>query len=157
MNLEELIKELDKDLVMIENEKKENTIYIKCEMNASQSKCPYCESLSNSIHSKYIRTVSDLPIQNNKVKLLIVVRKFFCSNPNCGYKTFSEKLNFIEPKSVKTNRLIEYINHIGLRDSSMDAVRTLGESGIKISSSTVLRIVKKNKNDHNLRSKEYRY
>ncbi len=143
MNLEELIKDLDKNLVMIENEKKENTIYIKCKMNTSQSKCPYCESLSNSIHSKYIRTVSDLPIQNNKVKLLIVVRKFFCSNPDCEYKTFGEKLNFIEPKSVKTNRLIEYINHIGLRDSSMDAVRTLGESGIKISSSTVLRIVKK--------------
>ena len=32
----------------------------------------------------------------------------------------------------------------------MDAVRTLEESGIKISSSTVLRIIKKNKNKHNL-------
>lgn len=150
MNFEELIKELNKNLVVIDSQKKENTIYIKCEMKTSQSKCPYCESLSNSIHSKYIRTISDLPIQNNKVKLLIIVRKFFCSNPNCNHKTFGEKLNFVETKSVKTNRLIEYINTIGLRDSAMDAVRTLAESGIKISSSTVLRIVKKNKNNHNL-------
>lgn len=150
MNLEELIKDLDKNLVVLENHRKENTIYIKCEINTNQSKCPYCESLSSSIHSKYIRTISDLPIQNNKVKLMIVVRKFFCSNPNCNHKTFGEKLNFADAKSVKTNRLINYINHIGLRDSSMDAVRTLGESGIKISSSTVLRIVKKNKNNHNL-------
>ncbi len=117
-------------------------------MNTNESKCPYCENISSNIHSRYIRTISDLPIQNNKAKLLIVVRKFFCSNPNCDHKTFGEKLNFASTKSVKKNRLIEYINHIGLRDSSMDAVRTLGESGIKISSSTVLRIIKKN--NHNL-------
>ncbi len=150
MNLEELIKDLDENLVVLESQRKENTIYIKCEMNTNQSKCPYCESLSNSVHSKYTRTISDLPIQNNKVKLLIVVRKFFCSNLNCAHKTFGEKLNFTSAKSVKTNRLINYINHIGLRDNSMDAVRTLEESGIKISSSTVLRIIKKNKNKHNL-------
>ena len=143
MKLEELMKDLDGNLVVIESQRKENTIYIKCEMKTKYNKCPYCENLSSSIHSKYTRTISDLPIQNNKVKLLIIVRKFFCSNPNCDHKTFGEKLNFVESKSVKTNRLIDYINKIGLRDNSMDAVKTLGESGIKISSSTVLRIVKK--------------
>ena len=51
---------------------------------------------------------------------------------------------------MRTNRLNEHINKIGLRDNSMDAVRTLKDSGIKISSNTVLRIIKKNKNYRNL-------
>ena len=64
-------------------------------------------------------------------------------NHNCSHKTFGEKYNFVENKSVKTKRLINYINNIGLRDNSMDAVRSLSETGIKVSSSTVLRIIKK--------------
>lgn len=150
MNLTELIKDLDKNLNVGETKRIENTIYITCEMNTPKSECPYCNEVSNSIHSKYIRTLSDLPIQNNEVKLLLITRKFFCLNQNCKHKTFGERYNFVEPKAVRTNRLIEYINNVGLRDNSMDAVKTLKEAGIKVSSNTVLRIVKKNKNYSNL-------
>lgn len=150
MNLEELIKDLDKNLKVIDTTRREKTIYITCQMNTKESICPYCKEVSNSIHSKYMRMLSDLPIQNNEVKLLVVARKYFCLNTNCSHKTFGERFNFVESKSVRTNRLMKYINNIGLRDSSMDAVRTLTEAGINVSSSTVLRIVKKNKNDYNL-------
>src|SRR5699024_9767549 len=108
-----------------ETKKIEKTIYITCEISKNESECPFCNHSSNAIHSKYIRTISDLPIQNNEVKLLLVTRKFFCSNPECNNKTFSERFDFVNPKAVKTNRLINYINGIGLRDNSMDAVRTL--------------------------------
>lgn len=143
MNIEELIKDLDKNLTTIESKRIENTIYISCEMNTNQSECPYCGEVSNSIHSHYVRTLSDLPIQNKEVKLLLVSRKFFCSNQDCKHKTFGERYNFVEPKAVRTNRLTEHIKSIGLRDNSMDAVRTLKDAGIKVSSNTVLRIVKK--------------
>lgn len=143
MNLEELIKDLDENLIVVNYKRMEKTIYITCETSIKQSICPYCGKVSNKIHSKYIRTLSDLPIQNNEVKLLLVTRKFFCLNPHCNHKTYGERFSFVENKSVKTNRLIEYINHIGLRDNSMDAVRSLSETGINVSSSTVLRIKKK--------------
>ena len=150
MNIEELLKDLDKDLIVTETKKVEKTIYITCEISKNESECPFCNHLSNVIHSKYIRTISDLPIQNNEVKLLLVTRKFFCSNPECNNKTFSERFGFVNPKAVKTNRLINYINGIGLRDNSMDAVRTLKDGGINVSSNTVLRIIKKNRNQYNL-------
>ena len=150
MNIEELLKDLDKDLIVTETKKVEKTIYITCEISKSESECPFCNHSSNVIHSKYIRTISDLPIQNNEVKLLLVTRKFFCSNPECNNKTFSERFGFVNPKAVKTNRLINYINGIGLRDNSMDAVRTLKDGGINVSSNTVLRIIKKNRNQYNL-------
>ena len=150
MNIEELLKDLDKDLIVTETKKVEKIIYITCEISKNESECPFCNHSSNVIHSKYIRTISDLPIQNNEVKLLLVTRKFFCSNPECNNKTFSERFGFVNPKAVKTNRLINYINGIGLRDNSMDAVRTLKDGGINVSSNKVLRIIKKNRNQYNL-------
>lgn len=145
MNIEELIKDLDKKLTVLKSKRTEKKIEITCEMNLNKSECPYCGEVSDSVHSKYIRTLSDLPIQNNEVKLLLVVKKFFCQNPKCTHKTFGERYKFVEPKAVRTNRLVEYINNIGLRDNSMDTVRTLRETGIKVSSNTVLRIIKKKK------------
>lgn len=100
---------------------------------------------SSSVHSTYIRKISDLPIQGIPVKLLLKTHKYFCNNDKCDSKTFSEHFDFVEPKAVRTKRLDEYINKIGLRDNSMDTVRTLEETGIAVSSSTVLRIVKKTK------------
>ena len=150
MDIEELLKDLDKNLIVTETKKIEKTIYITCEINKNESECPFCNHSSNAIHSKYIRTISDLPIQNKEVKLLLVTRKFFCSNPECNHKTFSERFSFVNPKAVKTNRLIDYINGIGLRDNSMDVVRTLKDDGINVSSNTVLRIIKKNRNSYNL-------
>lgn len=157
MNISDLINDLDKNLSVTETKKIGKTIYITCKMDTKECKCPYCNEVATCIHSNYIRTLSDLPIQNNEVKLLLVTRKFFCSNPNCDHKTFGERFAFVEPKAVRTNRLNERINKIGLRDNSMDAVRNLKDEGIRVSSNTVLRIVKKNSDSCNLRSQEYRH
>ena len=144
MKLEELLKDLDENLIAKEYKKAENAIYITCEKNSSSSTCPFCNELSSSIHSKYTRTIVDLPIQNKEVKLLLIVRKFFCTNPNCNHKTFGERFDFVSTKAVRTKRLDDYINKMGLRDNSMDTVRNLKDIGINVSSNTVLRIVKKN-------------
>ena len=150
MNLEELIKDLDISLTIKEVKRIEKTIYISCEKITKECQCPYCGEVSDSVHSKYIRTLNDLPIQNNEVKLFLVTKKFFCLNSNCSHKTFGERFEFVEPKAVRTNRLNSHINTIGLRDNSMDAVRTLKDSGINVSSNTVLRIIKKNENFNNI-------
>lgn len=146
MSFTELIKELDEKLEVTENYKQDNTIYINCQMPIEEHTCPHCHEKSSSVHSSYIRTIRDLSIQNTEVKLILKAHKYFCKNDKCRFKTFSEEFNFVKANAVRTNRLEDYINKIGLRDSSMDAVRTLKESGINVSSNTVLRIVKKKKN-----------
>ena len=138
-----MMKNLNKNLIVIDIKKVDNVFYITCKMDTNESTCPYCNETSNNVHSSYTRTISDLSIQNNEVKLLLITRKFFCKNSKCEHKTFGERFDFVDPKAVRTNRLDKYINNIGLRDNSMDAVRTLKESGINVSSNTVLRIVKK--------------
>lgn len=143
MNLEDLIKELDNNLEVENYRKEENTIYITCKSTTTECNCTYCGEKSSTVHSKYIRTLGDLPIQGNGVKLELVVRKFFCNNPECKHKTFGERFNFVESKAVRTKRLDDYINKMGLRDNSMDTVRNLKDAGVVVSSNTVLRIVKK--------------
>ncbi len=143
MNIEDLIRELDINLIVDSIEKEKGSIYVNCHKTISEHKCPFCGNSSSSVHSMYIRTIADLPLQNNEVKLRLSVHKYFCKNENCSFTTFSEDYNFVEAKAVRTKRLDNYIKNIGLRNNSMDAVRTLKETGINISCNTVIGIVKK--------------
>lgn len=144
MSIDDLIKDLDSNLIVDNIEKKENCIYIDCHKPVNEHKCTYCGYSSSHVHSCYIRTITDLPIQNNEVKLVLSVHKYFCENDMCSFTTFSEDFDFVETRAVRTKRLDSYIKNIGLRGNAMDAIRTLKEMGINISGNTVINIVKKN-------------
>ncbi len=57
--------------------------------NSSQSNsqpsslCPGCNRRSSRVHSRYRRTVADLPWEGLPVKILLESRKFFCGNGRC--------------------------------------------------------------------------
>ena len=70
MELDVLLKELDENLNINRVEKSGKALYIYCEVNCTVAKCKYCGMESSSIHSRYIRTISDLPIQDYQVKLV---------------------------------------------------------------------------------------
>ena len=55
-------------------------------------RCPDCGTASSSCHSRYVRTLSDLPISGAMVKLRLSVRRFRCGQLSCQRKTFSETL-----------------------------------------------------------------
>lgn len=146
MELDELIKELDKKLIVVGKEIKEEIMYIYCETEKQVTRCKYCGKKSENVHSTYTRIISDLPIQNYKVKLVIKVKKYFCSNNKCKHRTFAEPLNFVEKNAIRTKRLDEYINYVGLKTSSTVAEKQIKDTHVNISNNTILRIVKKNKN-----------
>ena len=145
MELDELIKELDSKLVVTGKEIKDDIMYIYCETKKQSTKCKYCGQESQNVHSIYIRTISDLPILKYKVKLVITVKKYFCSNSKCKHTTFAEPLNFVEENALRTKRLDEYINEVGLKNSSIEARNQITSSHVKISNNTILRIIKKKK------------
>jgi transposase len=146
MELDELIKELDEKLIVISKEIKEGIMYINCETKKQTTKCKYCGKESENVHSTYTRVISDLPIQNYKVKLVIKVKKYFCNNEKCKHTTFAETLEFVEKNAIRTKRLDEYINHVGLKTSSIEAEKQIKETHVDVSNNTILRIIKKNKN-----------
>lgn len=143
MDFNYLMKKLDDNLKVMDTQVENNILYIFCMMNNQEASCPYCNQISNRVHSTYTRTLGDLPIQQYEVKLVINVKKYFCSNEKCSHTTFAERFDFVNDKAVRTKRLDDYINNIGLRNSSMDTVRDLKENFINVSVNTVLRIILK--------------
>ena len=143
MELEELIQELDKKLLVTKKEIINGIMYIYCETKKQPTKCKYCGEESDAVHSQYTRTISDLPIQNYKVKLVITVKKYFCNNEKCKKTTFAEPLNFVDKNALRTKRLDEYINKVGLTTSSIEARKQINATHVDISNNTILRIIKK--------------
>lgn len=54
--------------------------------------CPVCGSGSRAVHSRYRRTVADLSWGRSSVRVLLAVRKFFCRQPACARRIFTERL-----------------------------------------------------------------
>ena len=143
MELDTLLKELDENLDINSVEKRGKILHIYCVLSCTVAKCKYCDMVSHSAHSKYIRTISDLPIQDYQVKLVITVPKFFCTNERCSHKTFAYPISFVAANSKRTKRLDDYIYRIGMKNGSLEAKKQIPDSHVSVSNNTILRIIKK--------------
>ena len=138
-----MLEELDENLAISRVEKLGKVLYIYCDLNGTVANCKYCGMESHSVHSKYIRTISDLPIQDYQVKLVIIVPKFFCANERCSHKTFAYPIPFAAANTIRTKRLDDYIYRIGMKNSSLEAEKLISDSHVSVSNNTILRIIKK--------------
>jgi transposase len=102
--------------------------------------CPLCAQASSQVHSRYQRTLRDVPCGDRKVVLHLSVRKFFCCNPNCPRKIFAERLSpFVEPWAQVTTRLFEAVQAIGLATSGELGTRLADRIRMHASPTTMLR------------------
>src|ERR1700737_4839329 len=84
----------------------------------SSSPCPQCAMSSSAVHSSYNRHPRDLPCIGRPIRLVLTVRKFFCRNPGCSRKVFTERLpDFIAASSRLTKRLRTAVQDIGFATS----------------------------------------
>ena len=107
------------------------------------AKCPYCGHRSSQVHSRYKRTVNDIPVHGLSVILKVEVSRYRCLNPKCSHKTFVEQYPGITEKyqrrTPEQRRQLQGI--LGLVASTVGA-RQCVSMGIDISPSTALRIVR---------------
>src|SRR5579859_159990 len=76
----------------------ENGLVITLVATHPMSGCPLCSELSSSIHSHYRRVLRDVPCAGRRVQLVLTVRKFYCHNPSCQRRVFTERLPaFVAP------------------------------------------------------------
>lgn len=102
--------------------------------------CPLCAQASSQVHSQYQRTLRDVPCGGRKVVLHLSVRKFFCRNPDCARKIFTERLpSFVQPWAQMTTRLFEAVQAIGLATSGELGTRLADRIGMYTSPTTILR------------------
>jgi transposase len=111
---------------------------------ATSPVCPVCRSPSARVHSRYTRTVSDLPWLGKTTRLRIRARRFFCDNPGCPRATFSEPLPQVAAAyGRKTFRLAQTLCHIGFSLGGEAGARLAGHLRMPASGDTLLRLIRR--------------
>ena len=77
--------------------------------------CPLCQSMTGRIHSRYERTIKDLPLTQFGLTIVLEVCKFFCLNETCRRRIFTERLpTIVAPWARRTLRYTEQFPAIAL-------------------------------------------
>jgi transposase len=68
--------------------------------------CPVCGHASANVHSRYQRTLADLPVQGLRLRFCLSVRRFYCRVRECIRQVFCERLEgFARSYARQTQRL----------------------------------------------------
>ena len=77
--------------------------------------CPRCHVQTSRVHSRYTRTLADLPWGAYAVRIQLRVRKFFCDHPACPRQIFTERLPTVAaPWARRTLRLAQRLLACGI-------------------------------------------
>ncbi len=105
--------ELEFEAVEVEPESQQLVVRVKSKQEVIH--CPICQAESQRRHSRYERTLKDLPWANFNVTLMLQAGKWFCENPCCERQIFTERLPGIAvPWARRTRRLAEVHTELGL-------------------------------------------
>ncbi len=104
--------------------------------------CPDCAALSCRVHSRYHRTLGDLPWQGRPVTLRVHVRRFRCLNSACLRRTFAERLGeTARPAARRTSRLGDLQRHLVVGGEA--GARLAARLAIPASPDTLLRMARR--------------
>jgi transposase len=99
---------------------------------------------TDRVHSRYARTLADLPWARFAVRLRVRVRKFFCANPACPRTVFAERLAGIAAASARrTDRQGERLTVIACALGGEAGARLACEFGMPVSPDTLLRLIRR--------------
>jgi len=92
------------DIKIINVNEYKDIIYYVAESVKKSCKCPNCGTISLRIHSKHLRTIKDISQIGKKTIIKLIEHKYFCDNPKCERKIFTETFDFIDTKQRITKR-----------------------------------------------------
>lgn len=101
--------------------------------------CPCCGMSCSRVHSRRWRRIQCTEFLSMPSTLLLNIRHFYCDNPSCSRKTFSEPLGIAGPYSRMSNAVSERVEYESLNQSARLAVESLSRQHIRVSQSKCLR------------------
>src|SRR5713101_3144905 len=109
---------------------------------SAEAECPLCHRCSARIHSRYVRTVADLPWMGCAVHLELHVRRFFCPTPECERQIFTERVpSVVAPYARRTMRLTDVLTLIGFALGGEAGKRLVAGMGLSTSPDMLLRLI----------------
>ncbi|MEA2525371.1 MAG: hypothetical protein QOF73_2598 [Thermomicrobiales bacterium] len=111
---------------------------------ATDVRCPVCCEPADRVHSRYTRTLADLPWAGVAVRFRIRARRFFCDNPTCPRRIFAERLAGIAQECAhRTDRQREALEAIAFVAGGEAGARLAAELGYRVSPDTLLRLIRR--------------
>jgi transposase len=118
----------------------DTTITLVAAVATPTAACPDCGADAGRVHSRYRRTLADLPWAGRRVTIRLRVRRFFCPAPGCPRLTFAEPLPALAPRYARTTaRLWLAQSDVGLALGGAAGARLLAKQGLPGSRNTLLR------------------
>jgi len=105
--------------------------------------CPSCRQRSHHVHSRYDRTIADLPWSGTTVKLRLRVRRFVCRVGACPQRIFAEQLpHLVERYGRRTHHLRDALRQIGLALGGAAGVRLAAALGLPAGRTALLGLIR---------------
>ena len=114
-------------------------ITLRAQPTAKSAPCTACGIPSRRVHGFYWRSLGDIACFGRPILLLIRIRRFRCTIPECPRRTFAETLPGVaRPRARQTDRLRSVHRAIGLALGGNPGARHAATLGVPISRSTLL-------------------
>lgn len=106
--------------------------------------CPCCGTPTTRVHSRYTRTLADLPWAGLAVHLHLTVRKFRCPVGTCPQQIFSERLPTLAPYYARrTPQRTQVLQLLAFALGGEGGARIAQRLHLTTSGTTLLRLVRR--------------
>jgi len=130
------------DFRLLSYRRETTRLVLTCERVTPSAPCPVCGTAAHRIHSRYQRTVRDLSVQNVQVLLHLHVRKFYCDQPDCPRRIFTERLPQVtSPHGRFTFALRQFLGQLGGEQGGASAARSATLQGMQVTARAILRFM----------------
>lgn len=117
-------------------------ITLSAHVEASEASCPLCGCDSSRVHSRYRRTLQDLPCAGKILRLVVTVRRFLCRNADCARKIFAERVpDLTTSYARRTTRYTHMLSALGLALGGKAGAHLGAKLGMPASRMTILRVL----------------
>ena len=119
-------------------------ITLRVRSTQATAPCPLCATPAQHIHSRYERTLADLPWAQYRVRLQLRVRTWFCRNRHCRRRIFTERLPTVAaPWARCTLRLAQRLVALGIALGGTAGVRLGHQWALALSRNALLRLLRR--------------
>jgi transposase len=106
-------------------------VILSVSSRATRACCPACRQWSRHVHSRFVRTLADLPSAGRPVLLHLSGRRYFCDQRSCRRRTFREQVPHLAPASWRhTAALHQTLERLGLMLGGRPATRLARAQGL---------------------------
>ncbi|KIQ93141.1 Transposase [Anoxybacillus thermarum] len=134
---------LDSTIELLDVSDVDDSLRLTVKSNRESSSCPACHHVSSRPHSRHTRVIQDLPIADRPVRLLLISRKWFCDDPSCSLKVFTERYDWLAPHGRRTLRAEHILRQIAFSTSCVAAEKIAQAIHLPISHDSLLTMIHK--------------